>query len=157
MGLPWWSNLPAKAADTGLIPSLGRFHTPQGNWAHAPQLLSLHTLQPLLQTEREAICLPQLEKARSQQWKPSTANQSNQSIPCTGSPCGLPCGSTGKESTCNEGDLGSIPGLGRCPGEGNGYLLQYSGLENSMDCIVHRVTESQTRLSNSHFHFSHGL
>ena len=44
-----------------------------------------------------------------------------------------PCGSTGKESTCNAGDLGSIPGLGRFPGEGKGYPLQYSGLENSKD------------------------
>ena len=42
-----------------------------------------------------------------------------------------------KASACNAGDLGSIPGLGRFPGEGNGYPLQYSGLENSMDCIVH--------------------
>ena len=41
--------------------------------------------------------------------------------------------SIGKESACNEGDPGSIPGLGRCPGEGKGYPLQYSGLENSMD------------------------
>ena len=48
---------------------------------------------------------------------------------------GFPGGSAGKESTCNEGDLGSIPGLGRSPGEGNSYLLQYSGLENSMNCI----------------------
>ena len=48
---------------------------------------------------------------------------------------GFPCGSAGKESDCNEGDLGSIPGLGRSPGEGKGYPLQYSGLENSMDCI----------------------
>ena len=46
-------------------------------------------------------------------------------------------GSAGKESTCNAGDLGSIPGLGRSPGEGKGYPHQYSGLENSMDCIVH--------------------
>ena len=44
----------------------------------------------------------------------------------------IPCGSAGKESTCNEGDLGSIPGLGRSSGEGNGYPLQYSGLEKSM-------------------------
>ena len=50
---------------------------------------------------------------------------------------GFPCGSAGKESACNVGDLGSIPGLGRSPGEGKGYPLQYSGLENSMDCIVH--------------------
>ena len=48
---------------------------------------------------------------------------------------GFPCGSAGNESACNVGDLGSIPGLGRSPGEGKGYPLQYSGLENSMDCI----------------------
>ena len=46
--------------------------------------------------------------------------------------------------SCNSGDLGSIPGLGRSPGEGTGYPLQYSGLENSMDCIVHGVAKSQT-------------
>ena len=45
---------------------------------------------------------------------------------------------------CNVGDLGLIPGLGRSPGEGKGYQLQYSGLENSMDCIVYGVTKSQT-------------
>ena len=49
-----------------------------------------------------------------------------------------------KESACNAGDLGSIPGLGRSPGEGNGYPLQYCGLENSRDCIVHGVAKSQT-------------
>ena len=48
--------------------------------------------------------------------------------------------------------MGSIPGLGRSPGEGKGYSLQYSGLENSMECIVHGVTKSQTQLSNFHFH-----
>ena len=48
---------------------------------------------------------------------------------------GFPGGSAGKESACTVGDLGSIPGLGRSPGEGNGYPPQYSGLENSMDCI----------------------
>ena len=64
---------------------------------------------------------------------------------------GLPLWLTGKESTCNAGDRGSIPGLGRSPGEGKGYQLQCSGLENSMDCIVHGVTKSQTRLSNFHF------
>ena len=47
--------------------------------------------------------------------------------------------------------LGSIPGLERSPGEGNGYTLQYSGLENSMDCIVHGVAKSRTQLSNFHF------
>ena len=57
---------------------------------------------------------------------------------------GFPDGSAGKESTCNAGDLGSIPGLGRSPGEGEGYPLQYSGLENSMDCIVRGVAKSWT-------------
>ena len=59
-------------------------------------------------------------------------------------------GSAGKESTCNVGDLGLIPGLGRSPGEGKGYSLQYFGLENSMDCTVHGVEKSQTQLSDFH-------
>ena len=65
---------------------------------------------------------------------------------------GFPDSSAGKESACNVGDLGSIPGLGRSPGAGIGYPLQYSGLENPMDCIGHGVAESQTRLSLSLFH-----
>ena len=60
----------------------------------------------------------------------------------------FPGGSAGKESTCNARDLSLIPGLERSPGEGKCCPLQYSGLENSMDCIVHRVTKSQTRPSN---------
>ena len=67
---------------------------------------------------------------------------------------GFPCDSAGKESTHNERDLGLIPRLGSFPGEGKGYPLQYPGLENSMDCIVHGVAKSQTRLSDFHFHFS---
>ena len=63
---------------------------------------------------------------------------------------GFPGGSVGKESSCNAGDLGSTPGLGRSPGGGNGYPLQYYGLENSMDCIVHVVAKSWTRLSSFH-------
>ena len=51
---------------------------------------------------------------------------------------GFPCGSAGKESSCNVGDLGLIPGLGRSPGEGKGYPLQYAGLENSMVCSILR-------------------
>ena len=96
---------------------------------------------------------------------------------------GFPGGLAGKESACNSGNLGSIPGyplqlswaslvaqlvknppamqetwvpsLGweDSPGEGNGYLLQYSDLENSVDCIVHGVTKSWTQLSKFHFHF----
>ena len=63
---------------------------------------------------------------------------------------GFPDGSDGKESACNAGDLGSIPGSGRPSAEGNGYPLQYSGLENSMDQIVLGVTKSQTQLSDFH-------
>ena len=70
---------------------------------------------------------------------------------------GFPWGSAGKESACNAGDLDSIPGLGRSPGEGKGYPLQYSGLENSMDCIVHWVAKSRTRLSDFHFHYMDAL
>ena len=67
---------------------------------------------------------------------------------------GFPDTSVGKESACNAGDPGLIPGLGRSPGEGNGYPVHYSGLENSMNCIVHGVAKSQTLLSDFHFHFT---
>ena len=84
---------------------------------------------------------------------------------------GLPCGLAGKESTCNEGDLSSTlgwedllekgkathPRLGRSPGEGKGYPLQYPSLENSMDCIVHGVIKSWTQLSDFHFHFTFSI
>ena len=65
---------------------------------------------------------------------------------------GFTCGSPGKESACKAGDMGSNPGLERSPREGKGYSLQYSGLENSKDCIVHGVAKSRTRLSDCHFH-----
>ena len=65
---------------------------------------------------------------------------------------GFPGGSAGNESAHNAGDLGSIPGLGRSRGEGKGYPLQYSGLENSMDCIVHGVAQLDTT-ELFHFHF----
>ena len=65
---------------------------------------------------------------------------------------GFPCGSSGKESARSVGDLGSIPGLGRSPGEGKGYPLQYSSLENSTDYKVHRLAKSRTRLSDFHVH-----
>ena len=73
--------------------------------------------------------------------------------------CGYPVvlgftgGWAGKEFACSVRDLGSIPGSGGSPGEGNGYPLQYSGLEDSMDCIVPGVAKSLTRLSEFHFHF----
>ena len=66
---------------------------------------------------------------------------------------GFPDSSVGKESACNVGDLGSIPGLGKSPVEGKGYPLQYSGLENSMDYIVHGVTKNRTQQTDFHYHF----
>ena len=65
---------------------------------------------------------------------------------------GFPGGSAGKESACSVGDLGSIPGLERSPGKWNSYPLQYSGLENSMECIVHGVAKIRTQLRDFHFH-----
>ena len=74
-------------------------------------------------------------------------------VPFSNAACKLsfPGGSAGKESTCNAGDQGSKPGLGRSPGEGKGYPLQYSGLEKSINCIVHGVAKSWTQLSDFHF------
>ena len=85
---------------------------------------------------------------------PWIARRSNQSILKEVNPeyC-FPDSSVGKESACNAEDSGSIPGLGISPGEGKGYPLQYSGLESSMDCLVHGVAKSQTWLSDFHFHF----
>ena len=67
---------------------------------------------------------------------------------------GFPGSSAGKESTCSVGDPSLIPGFRRSPGEGNGCPLQYSDLENSMDCIAHGTTKSGTWWSDFHFHFS---
>ena len=66
---------------------------------------------------------------------------------------GFPCGSAGNESACNAGDLGSVPGLGRSPGEGKGYALQCSGLEKSMDCTACGVAKCRTRTRLSDLHF----
>ena len=63
---------------------------------------------------------------------------------------GFPYGSVGKESTCKVRDLDSIPGWGRSPGEGKGYPFQYSGLVNSVYCMVHGVVKSWTRLGKFH-------
>ena len=67
----------------------------------------------------------------------------------------FPGKSDSKESACNVGDLGLIPGLGSYPGEGKGYALQHSGLENSIDCIVHGAAKIQARLNGFHFHSIH--
>ena len=64
---------------------------------------------------------------------------------------GFPDSSVGKESACNAGDPSLIPGSGRSPGEWKGYTLQYSVLENSMDCIIHGVANSHEQLSDFHF------
>ena len=66
---------------------------------------------------------------------------------------GFPDSSVGKESAYSAGNLGSIPGLGRSPGEGKGYALPYSGLENPMDWIVHGVANNPIWLSDFHSHF----
>ena len=66
---------------------------------------------------------------------------------------GFPGGSAGKESGCNVGDLDLIPRLGTSSGEGKGYPVQYSGLENSMDCVVRGVAKSRTRRRDFTFIF----
>ena len=66
---------------------------------------------------------------------------------------GFPSSSAGKKSTCNAGDLGLIPGLRRPPGEGKDHPLRHSGLDSSLDCIVHGVARNGTQLSDFHFHF----
>ena len=71
-----------------------------------------------------------------------------QSLDLVHAKMGFSDSSVDKESACNAGDPGLIPGSGRSPGEGNGCSHQYSGLENSMDCIVHGVAKSRTRLSD---------
>jgi len=77
-----------------------------------------------------------------------------ETTPIKGEHMGFPDSLVGKESTCNPGDPGLLPGWGRSSGEGIGYPLQYSGLEYSMDCIAHGVTKSRTRLSDFHFHIA---
>ena len=76
--------------------------------------------------------------------------QNDPDLDLTKEPKRFPGGSAGKESSCTVGDLGSIPGLGRFPGEGNSYPLQYSGMENSMNCIVHGITKSRIQLKEFH-------
>ena len=85
-----------------------------------------------------------LKKQKKKKKKPTST------LPFSFRNVGFPGGSAGKELACNAVDLGLIPGLGRFPGEGKGYALQYSGLENSMDCTIHGVTKSQTGPSNFH-------
>ena len=92
-------------------------------------LISFEKLTVSLSTQglRDRVCIPVLSRTQTQ---------------------GFPGGSEVKVSTCNAGDPGSIPGSGKSPGEGKGYPLQYSGLENSMDYIVLGVAKSWTRLND---------
>ena len=86
-------------------------------------------------------------------WIPGLGRSAGEGIDRLPTPIflGFPCGSAGKESACDVGDLGLIPGLGRFSGEGKSHPLQYCGLENSTDCIVHGIAKSRTRLSIFHF------
>ena len=94
------------------------------------------------------------KKRRGQQriqWLNSITDSMNMNLSKLWERVGFPCGSAGKESACNAGDLGSIPGLERSPWEGKGYPLQYSVLENSMDCIVHGVAVRQDWATFTYF------
>ena len=79
------------------------------------------------------------------------------SLPCGSE--GFPGGSAGKESTCNAGDLGTVPGLGRSPGDRKGYSLQHSGLERigAWWATVHGITKRRTQPSDVHLPFSHSV
>ena len=90
---------------------------------------------------------------RSKEWVWLKKKKERCNIKLVTSSLGSPGGSDSKESACNAGDLGSIPRLGRSPEEGNGYPLQHSCLEKSMDCIVHGVAKSRTRLRDLHYYY----
>ena len=134
------------AGDAGLIPGLGR---PPGEGISYPLQYSWTSLvaqiiknPPAMQETRFSFWVGKIPWRRDKLPTPVFLD--------------FPCGLTGKESACNAGDLDSIPGSGRSRGEGKGYPLQYSDLENSMDCIIQWVTKSRTRLSDFHyFHTSY--
>ena len=96
----------------------------------------LHPQQGRLRCERQWVryCGISLPKRF---YQPTNTTMESSFLHILSKTWGFPSGSAGKESACNVADLGSIPGLGRSSGEGKGYPHQYSGLENSMDCIVH--------------------
>ena len=124
------------------LPSLGldansRLQRAEGIWPGPMRVPSTYSLGPSRKRSAESC-----SKGRG-----GRGSLPNQQLPAMRHPhahWGFPCVSAGKEFTCNAGDLVSIPGLGRSPGEGKGYPLQYSGLENSMDRIVQGVAKSRT-------------
>ena len=133
----------------GLFNSHFTQHTYFGLWYHVVLKRNYNSLEKWL--------IPQLVKEYIQSWNILSFQRSGKlpisiSYICIGRQALHYCGSAGKESACSVGDLGLIAGLGRPPWEGKGYPLQYSGLENSMNCIVHgsqRVGHDWV----THFHF----
>ena len=145
-------NPPAYAGDirdVGSIPGSGR--SPGEENGNPLQYSCLE--RPHGQWSLVGYCLNRVEKSRTQLKRLSMHIQRLLTRFRT---LGFPGGSDGKESAHNGGDLGSIPGLGRSPGEGNSYSFQYSDPQSSMDrgawqAIVYGVTKSRTRLSGFHF------
>ena len=133
--------------DKGSVPGSGR--SPGEGCGHPLQYSCLEN--PM---DRGAWRAPVHSIAKRREWSNAahaTHTYFFTSVLCLPINCnGFPGGSAGKESACNAGDLGLIPGLGRSPGEGKGYSLQYSGLENSMDLWV---TKSRTRLSDFYVYY----
>ena len=126
------------AGDPGSIPGSGRS---AGGWIAYPLQYSWGPLVAQLVKN-----LPAMQETQFDSWiRKIHCRRDRLPTPVF---LGFSGGSAGKEFTCNAGDLGLIPRLGRSPGEGKAYTPQYSGLENSMDCIVCGVTKSQTRLSD---------
>ena len=124
------------------------FPTQELNWGLLHCRLILYQLSYQGSPREQRICL-QCRRPRFNSWV-GKISWRRERLP-TPVFLGFPCGSAGKEFGCKAGDLGLLPGLGRSPAEGKGYPLQYSGLENSMDCIVHGIAKSWTRLSDFHF------
>ena len=135
-------------------------------WQECTEMIPLPSAGWLISREMFQACKEELSLIDSSVGKESTCNVGDPSlIPGLGRSCwrrdrlptpvflGFPAGSAGKESACNVGDVGLISELGRSPGEGKGYPLQHSDLENSMD-YSHGIAKSRTRLSDFHFHFS---
>ena len=143
--------------DWGLIPGLGKIP-----WRRAWQPTPVFSPGDSLGQRSLMGYSPQSRRAEHNWSDLARSMGMVEGLECWGSSCfecdftviwGLPGGSDSKESACNAGNLGSIPGSGRCPEEGNGYSLQYSCLENSMDrgvwrAGVHGIVKSQTRLSD---------